>query len=133
MVWSRLRTFLRRWRRPRRQVTIELTPEEQIIIAFLLRYGEGGEEDLFQEVANQRWTQPHSVLTSLLNLQLKGFATRSGEDPRRGVLYRPTDRCGQVRDLLSDQPTSSIAVYLTVERPPDPPDAQRPVRPRWPL
>lgn len=133
MVWSRMWTALRRWRRPKRRVTIELTPEEQIVLQFLLNFGEGAEEDLFQEVTNRRWIEPHSLLAGLVNLQAKGLITRTGQDAQKGARFRATPRAAQLRDLLQTEPTSSLAVYLTVDQDPNPPLSGRPVRPRWPL
>ncbi|MBI4497946.1 MAG: hypothetical protein HY689_08625 [Chloroflexi bacterium] len=126
MVWDRLQAAWHRFRRPRRRIMLEVTPEEQLVLQFLFRYGAGSEEDLVQEVAAHRWTHPHSVRTSLLNLRLKGLVSSAGHDPVRGARYRPTERSCQLRDLLPDHPTSSLVVYLTVTV--DPPARTPPER-----
>ncbi len=133
MVWNWLRSQLRRWRRPRRQVVVELTPSEQIIVRYLLHFGQGSEDDLLQEVANERWFAPHQLLTDLVNLQVKGLIVRTGGESERGTLFKATHRSQAVRDILPSHPTSSLAVYLTVDEPAPPRSGRPDSRPRWPL
>lgn len=112
MFWTRVWEMLTAWRRPKRQIAIELTPEEQLAIRFLTEFGRGAEEDIFREAATRRWTEPHMITTALFNLQVKGIVrlVNRGEGP----LYYPTDRAYAIRDLLPPEATSSLLIYLTV-------------------
>lgn len=116
-MWRNLWGWLTGWRTPKRQISLDLTPEEQIAVQFLTRFGRGSDEDIYQEVAARRWIEPHMIVTALFNLQLKGLATIAERGPATGTVYAPTPRAFKVRDILPPEPTSSLQVYLTVDAP----------------
>lgn len=113
-VWRRLREMLAGWRTPKRQISLELTPEEQIAVRFLTQFGRGTDEDIYEEVRARRWIEPHMIVTALFNLQLKGLVQLAERSPATGAVYVPTARAFKVRELLPQDPVSSMQIYLTV-------------------
>lgn len=124
-MWKKLLDMIARWRAPKRQISLELTPEEQIAVRFLTEFGRGTDEDIYQEVATRRWIEPHMIVTALFNLQLKGLVRLAERSPATGAVYVPTPRAFKVRSLLPADPTSSMQVYLTVEA--SPPNRPNPI------
>ena len=90
---------------------VELTPDEQVALAELLRFGEASGATLRTAVEARdvvRWEPPHTAMAGLL---AKGLVEVSRED--EGNTYYVATKLGQrLRGRLQDNPRSTVEYYV---------------------